>query len=225
VTYDDLRERVLGLAGVSVMRGDWTDYWSFGSGSMPTATSLSRRGKRLAEAASASSLGSAGAATAEVYERLDLFDEHTFGYWDTAHGHQQNQTIELLKASLAHEGYELASYEIMQALEALAGNPPADRDVSAVLLCNPANEERAITPRLPSSWIAPPEAARRTYRASRFAYDGRAWESGFPGGDGHVFAPITVPALLGRRANREPQAVRAPAASPWDRRHRIRLQL
>lgn len=191
VTYDDLRERVLGLAGVSVQRGDWTDYWSFGSGSMPTATSLSRRGKRLAEAAS--SLGSAGAATAEAYERLDLFDEHTFGYWDTARGHQHTQTIELLKASFAHEGYELASYELMQALEALAGNPPADRDVSAVLLCNPADDELAVTPRLPSSWVAPPEVVRRTYRASRFAYDGRAWESGFPGDDGHVFAPITVP--------------------------------
>jgi hypothetical protein len=62
-----------------------------------------------------------------------------------------------------------------------------------VLLCNPTNDELAITPRLPSSWVAPPEALRRTYRASRFSYDGRAWEPGFPGNDGHVFAPITVP--------------------------------
>src|SRR4029077_15905949 len=47
--------------------------------------------------------------------------------------------------------------------------------------------------RLPSAWVAPPEAVRRTYRASRLAYDGRAWESGFPGDDGHTFAPITLP--------------------------------
>jgi alpha-mannosidase len=191
VTYDDLRERVLELGGVPVQRGDWTDYWSFGSGSMPTATSLSRRGKRLV--AAASGLCSPSAAAGEANERLDLFDEHTFGYWDTARGHPQTQTIELLKASLGHEGYELASYELMQALDSLAGNPPADRDVSAVLLCNPTDDELAITPRLTSRWIAPPEAMRPTYRASRFAYDGRAWEPGFPGPDGHVFAPITVP--------------------------------
>jgi alpha-mannosidase len=191
VTYDDLRERVLRLAGVSLLRGDWTDYWSIGSGSMPTATSLSRRGKRLVEAASG--LGSPSAAAAEAIERFDLFDEHTFGYWDTARAHPQTQTIELLKASLAHEGFELASYEIMQALEALAGNPPADRDVSAVLLCNPADDELTVTPRLPSKWVAPPEAVRRTYRASRFAYEGRAWESGYPGDDGQIFAPVTIP--------------------------------
>jgi alpha-mannosidase len=191
VTYDDLRERVLNLTDVAAQRGDWTDYWSLGSGSMPTATALSRRGKRLVEAASR--LRSFASAAAEANERLDLFDEHTFGYWDTARAHSQTQTIEILKASLAHEGYELASHEIMQALEVLAGNPPADRDVSAVLLCNPANDELTITPRLPSPWVAPAEPVRRTYLASRFAYDGRAWESGFPGDDGHVFAPITVP--------------------------------
>jgi alpha-mannosidase len=190
-TYDDLREQVLGLAGVSSQRGDWTDYWSFGSGSMPAATSLGRRGKRLLEAASR--LSEPSVAATEANDRLDLFDEHTFGYWDTADAHPQTQTAELLKASLAHEGHELASYELMQALEALAGNAAADRDVSAVLLCNPADDELTVTPRLPATWLAPPEAMRRTYRASRFAYDGRAWEPGFPGDDGQVFAPVTVP--------------------------------
>ena len=190
VTYDDLRERVLRLSGISPLRGDWTDYWSFGSGSMPNATSLSRRGKRLVEAASG--LRSPSAAS-EAHERLDLFDEHTFGYWDTAQRHPQSQTIELLKASLAHEGFELASYELMQALDGLAGNPSADRDVSAVLLCNWTDDELAVAPRLPSSWVAPSEAVSRTYRARRFAYEGRAWEPGFPGDDRNVFAPITIP--------------------------------
>jgi alpha-mannosidase len=191
VTYDDLRERVLGFDSASTQRGDWTDYWSFGSGSMPAATSLGRRGKRLLEAASR--LREPSVAAAEASDRLDLFDEHTFGYWDTARAHPQTQTIELLKAALAHEGHELASYELMQALELLAGNPPADRDISAVLVCNSGDDELTVTPRLPSTWIAPHETARRTYRASRFAYDGRAWESGFPGDDGYVFAPVTVP--------------------------------
>ena len=148
------------------------------------------------QAPSRGSLGasvSPSATAAEANDRLDLFDEHTFGYWDTARAHPQTQTIELLKASLAHEGHELASFELMHALEGLADNVSADRDVGAVLLCNPADDDRAITPRVPSAWIAPHETARRTYRASRFAYDGRAWETGFTGDDGHVFAPVTIP--------------------------------
>jgi alpha-mannosidase len=190
-TYDDLRQHMIGLDGVPVLRGDWTDYWSFGMASTPRATSLSRRGKRLLEAASR--LRPLRAVAIEAHEQLDLFDEHTFGYWDTAGAHRQNQSIELLKTSLAHEGYELAAYELMDALEEVAGNAPADRDASAVLLCNWTVDERAITPQLPSSWIARPDAMRRTYRASRFACGGRAWELGFPGNDGQAFAPITMP--------------------------------
>jgi hypothetical protein len=68
---------------------------------------------------------------------------------------------------------------------------------------------------------------RRTYRASRVAYDGRPWEPGFPGDDGHVFAPVTVPGRswvvepIERLARFEPRLLRhaiedVPSNSTYD---------
>ena len=37
-------------------------------------------------------------------DAIDLYDEHTFGYYDSRHSHPQAQTTELLKQAPAHEG-------------------------------------------------------------------------------------------------------------------------
>ena len=61
---------------------------------MPTATALNQRAKRLLAAAEA--LAPDGAAMAQqAAERIDLYDEHTFGYWDTNDDHPQAQTTDV----------------------------------------------------------------------------------------------------------------------------------
>jgi len=62
---------------------------------------------------------------------IDLYDEHTFGYYDSRHSHPQAQTTELLKQALAHEGYELVSFALMSALDNLADNPTRIAAVTA----------------------------------------------------------------------------------------------
>jgi len=69
-------------------------------------------------------------ALARAADAIDLYDEHTFGYYDSHHSHPQAQTTELLKQALAHEGYELVSFALMSALDNLAGNPTEDRGVT-----------------------------------------------------------------------------------------------
>ena len=194
-TLEDLRERALAVPEdeLDSLRGDWTDYWAFGCGSAPIATALNQRAKKLLAAASVLAGEEKHPALRQGSESVDLYDEHTFGYWDTVDEHPQTQTVELLKQALAHEGYELASFALMHALERLAGNPPADKGIKGVLLCNPGPRPLTVRPELPNAWFAEPEpSTERTYRASRMVYDGRSWESGFPGEAPRAFGPIEL---------------------------------
>lgn len=190
VTLDDVRERAFGVteADIPTLRGDWTDYWAFGHGSAPIATALNQRAKPLAAAASALA-GEDGDVVRRAMECIDLYDEHTFGYWDTVDEHPQTQTIELLKHALAHEGYELASFAVMDGLERLAGNSAADRGVAAVLICNTGPDALTVSPVLPAAWFTDPQ---RTYRASRMVYDGRSWEARFAADDARLFGPVEL---------------------------------
>ena len=177
-TFDDLRERASAVpeGDLARLRGDWTDYWSLGYGSAPIPTALSRRAKPLLEAASRLDGGHQQDAAERARERIDLYDEHTFSYWDTTDDHPQAQTLEALKQALAHEGYELAALSVMQELERIAGNATADRRIKGVLLCNTASRAVTVRPALPESWFDTDPSTDRTYRAARIAYDGRSWE-------------------------------------------------
>jgi len=193
-TFDDLRERAMAVpdSQLQVMRGDWTDYWNFGCAASPIATALNQSAKPLL--AAAERLGAKPATVREAQEKIDLYDEHTCGYYDSNADHPQAQTTEILKQALAHEGHELAAFSLIAALEQLAGNPVADKGFKAVLFCNPSPRSIAIRPELPSAWFAAPEPmTERTYRASRMFYDGRPWGSRFGAGGSRSFGRIELP--------------------------------
>jgi alpha-mannosidase len=191
-TLDDLRERAMDVPddALPILRGDWTDYWSFGCGSVPVETALNKRSRTLLAAAAALSDGSDTDLLHDASAAVDLYDEHTFGYWDTADEHPQTQTIELLARALAHEGHELVSLALMDGLERLAENPRVDGAVSSVLFCNPSSYSVTLFPELPAEWF---EASGRSYRARRLAYDGRSWANAYPGPDAHRFGCIDIP--------------------------------
>jgi alpha-mannosidase len=208
-TFDDLRRRALTIPDdeLPVLRGDWTDYWSFGYGSAPGATSLNQRAKALAAAASSIAGAQTSPLIGRALEQIDLYDEHTFGYWDTADEHPLTQTTELLKQARAHEGHELAGFAVMDALERLAGNPVADKGVTRVLLCNPSLQPISVYPELPEAWFFEPNglgehayqasridvASERTYRASRMAYEGGPRWDGSAVEGARVFGRLDLP--------------------------------
>lgn len=193
-TFDDLRERAMRMPEdlLPVMRGDWTDYWNFGCAASPIATARSRQAKPLIKAASL--LGGHPESLEVAMDKLDLYDEHTCGYYDSDHAHPQAQTTELLKQAFAHEGHELAAFALMDGLDRLAGNPVADRGIARVLLVNRGAEPLTVRPELPADWFAErTPASDRSYRASRMFYAGRSWGEGFPGAHTRVFGPIELP--------------------------------
>ncbi len=190
-TFDDLRERAMNVpdSQLPVMRGDWTDYWNFGCAASPIATARNRQAKPLIEAASL--LGGHGESLANAMEKVDLYDEHTCGYYDSDHAHPQAQTTEMLKQVLAHEGHEFAAFALMDGLERLAQNPPADRGIESVLLVNPGPEPLTMSIELPEAWFG--STSERSYRASRMFYDGRPWAERFPGPNSRAFGRVHLP--------------------------------
>ncbi len=193
-TFDDLRERAAMVpdAALPVLRGDWTDYWNFGCAASPVATARNQQAKPLIEAAER--LGGNPAALARAKEKIDLYDEHTCGYYDSDHANPQAQTTETLKQALAHEGHEHAAFSLMDALERLAQNPPADKGIERVLLVNPGPRPLVMRPELPADWFAArTPATERTYRASRMFHDGRPWSDRFPGSRSRAFGPVPLP--------------------------------
>lgn len=192
-TFDDLRERAMRVpdAALRRMRGDWTDFWNFGCASSPMATARNQRAKPLATAAEL--LGGDAIALSQALEKIDLYDEHTCGYYDSDHRHPQAQTTELLKQALAHEGHEYAAFALMDGLERLAKNPRADKRIERILLANPGPQPLTVRPELPEGWFQmDTPATERSYRASRMFHDGRSWETRFTGANPRVFGPVEL---------------------------------
>jgi len=195
-TFDDLRQRAMTVpeSRLPILRGDWTDFWDFGCAASPVATALNQTAKPLTEAAIVLSGNDPHPAIRQAWEKMDLYDEHTCGYYDSTAGHPQAQTTELLKQSLAHEAHELSAFALMDALERLAENPLADKGLKGVLLANPGQSSITIWPELPEAWFAPATPiSERTYRASRMFYDGRPWTRCFTAGKTRSFGPVELP--------------------------------
>jgi alpha-mannosidase len=192
-TFDDLRERIDRIPDddIPVLRGDWTDFWSFGAASTPVATSVNQQTKPLLTTAEA--LGADASLIAEAAERVDLFDEHTWSHWDSQPGSPQAQAIGAIKQAGAHEGHELAAFAVMDGLERLAANPVADKGIAGMLVCNPTAYPRTVALDLPDAWFAEPTAAtERTYRASRMASENRPWRVPAPGEPRRELGPIDL---------------------------------
>jgi len=178
-TLGDVRHRATRIddRDLPILRGDWTDFWNFGCASAPIATGLNRRSKPLLQAAAlVASTENEQRVLVRAADAIDLYDEHTFGYYDSRPSHPQAQTTELLKQALAHEGHELVSFALMSALDNLANNPAEDCGGDRMLIVN--TSDTAVEVALPvrdGALAIPFRDSERTYRASRLSYDNRPW--------------------------------------------------
>jgi len=162
VTTEDLAERARAIPDdqLPLLEGDWTDYWNFGSASTATLVRRSRAAKRALAAADqlASDARSTPLARAEERARdlLDLFDEHTWTYWDTAAQDDNGAIQDALKAAPAVEAGELARYVLIHELEATARNPAHSENApDDVVLFNPSPLARREYVEIPTAWRKP----------------------------------------------------------------------
>lgn len=189
VTSEDLAERIDTIPSeqLPLLSGDWTDYWNFGCASTATHVSRSRAAKRALSAADRVSQNARPLAVARAADRardlLDLFDEHTWTYWDTQTRGDACTIQDHLKAAPAVEAGELAKYVLVHELEAIAQNPShSEVAPDHVVLFNPSPLARSEYVEIPSAWRNPGPRLR----TERFKPD--------PVGDVDVCGPIDIPA-------------------------------
>ena len=177
---------------IPLVRGDWTDYWNFGCASTAGATRLNQNAKAALFAAELLEAGRAGAprppALASVsrraWEALNLYDEHTWSYFNTDPDHPQMQAQTHLKKTCAYEARELADYLLANELETLAGNPLQSGRPEGVLLVNTGGLARTHWVPIPEDW----RKEGRRLRTNRFQY-----ESLHPSQAAPLFGPVELP--------------------------------
>jgi len=162
VTTEDLLERIrlIPEENLPLLSGDWTDYWNFGCASTAGNVARSRAAKRALDTADRLVVAPRSVAVAQVAERakdlLDLFNEHTWSYWDTVGGLDPALVQDHLKATLAIEARELAGYVLTHELETLAGNAAhSETPPDHVLFVNPSAIARTEYIEIPIAWRKP----------------------------------------------------------------------
>jgi alpha-mannosidase len=161
VTSEDLRERIQALPADRLPRlsGDWTDYWNFGCASTAAVVARSRAAARtldLAERQAPEPSVDVRRVIDRARDLLDLFNEHTWSYWDTDGRSEPARVQDHLKAASVFEAFELARFALVHALETLAGNK-AQSEVAPdqVLLVNPSPVARTEYVDIPAAWRSP----------------------------------------------------------------------
>ena len=157
VTPEDLLARAQTL-DLPEYRGDWTDYWNFGTGSSARETRLAHAARHTLAAADVAALqrapardSGAPAVAREAYAALALWDEHTWGHYASVSDPDRDAVTAAwhLKAAPAYQANALARYTLAEQLEALAGNPRHAATTAGVLLFNPTPFARRDYVRLP----------------------------------------------------------------------------
>ena len=203
VTPSDLLDRLrkIPAASLPVLSGDWTDYWSFGSGSTAYETAVSRKARfalqaadllaaaHTATAASRGYNGQRGRARERVHDRawadLALFCEHTWTFWDPSPDLPPARAQSALKTAVAHQARERAQYLLISELESLSSAPAQSEGPDHLLIVNPVQTAQRAYVRVPESWLKP----GKRLRSVRFTWaeqsEGRS--------RGQVYGPFELP--------------------------------
>jgi len=196
VTSEDLAARISALPEKSLplQSGDWTDYWNFGCASTAADVARNRAAKRslaaaemIADARKAEWSAGVRDAAERCQDNIDLYDEHTWGYWDTRPGVEPCGVQEHLKSTFSFEGRELAQYLLTHELDALAENPAiSGQSPDEILLVNPSPVARREPVEIPAAWRKP----GNWLRCMRFVPTARAeyWTGT------EICGPVEVPA-------------------------------
>jgi alpha-mannosidase len=172
VTPEQLFEKLRSLpeAALPVHRGDWTDYWVFGSGSFALETAMMRRA-HAAWAAARTLATVAGIrpdprVEAEALRHILLAHEHTVTAFCSTAALGPSRRMEPFpvaeqwnhKAAYCASALSWARLLRRDALDAVAGNPVQARQATGLLAFNPSDLPRRACVRVPRDLLAGQDA-------------------------------------------------------------------
>lgn len=141
------------------VRGDWSDYWNFGSASSATETRVNRNTARRLQSAGIlnTTLPNCEDKTRrslEAWRNLLLFDEHTWGPDRTVQSAQADPIDEqwVLDAAYAWRARSITGLLLRDALDQISQNPADLTGPRSVLCFNPAPQARDCFIRVPRVW-------------------------------------------------------------------------
>ena len=143
---------------IPVYRGDWTDYWNFGSASTAYETKVNRRSKSSMKAADLlASVNGFGTKRlhAEAWRQINYFDEHTWGANTsiTQPDSPYTQASWMHKAHMAYQGNSLSGFLLHEQMEKLSGNPAQSGEPEGVLLLNASHVEQTVDVRVAEQYL------------------------------------------------------------------------
>ena len=160
ITPEHLLQRLerIPADSLTVLRGDWSDFWSYGVGSAAHETALNANSKQklFSSGLLATTLPEdprLGKLQSDAWDQVVSFDEHTWGFWASASApnHPHSVSTELKKRCMAHDGQELARYTLASRLANYSGNPLMSTS-TGLLAVNPSPLRQALTVELPTGW-------------------------------------------------------------------------
>lgn len=168
VTPEQLFEKVGALpeSALPVHRGDWTDYWSSGSGSLALETQMMRRANSAWLTARSLAVASGVALDPglerEMLRHLFLAHEHTVTVFCSTAAFGPSRQSEPLpiaqqwnhKAAYCASALSQAQMLRRDALDAVAKNPLQTRTCGGLLAHNPSAQPRRVVLRVPADILA-----------------------------------------------------------------------
>ncbi len=161
VTPEQLLERIKEIPRESlpVVKGDWTDWWSYGVGSSAFETKVTRRAKQslytieMLQAFNDPDSRSTDIIN-DIWEDIKIYDEHTWGNWASTYQPDDGMVREewYLKAHPAYRAASLTDYLLIKELDKWAGNPPVSTKRNGLLLVNTSGSEQKTYFNLPEKW-------------------------------------------------------------------------
>ncbi len=144
---------------IPVVKGDWSDYWNFGSASSATETRISlntattMRDIDLLNAFGKPS-GQMDAVMKMIWKDINFYDEHTWGAYNPLELTNPFPTAQwYMKAAPAYEGMAYSKFALTKQLQQLAGNPVASQELEGVMLFNPTGSTIKYYPQIPGDWF------------------------------------------------------------------------
>lgn len=191
-TPRDILERIkqIPYTSILVIKGDWTDFWNFGSASSAAETRLSlNTSSTLSVIDFLDAFGKKNMQLEDdikkIWKDVKLYDEHTWGAYNTLEINNPFVTAQWnMKAFPVYEGNAYSKFVIVKQLQSFANNPPSSAELQGVLLFNPTGSKIKYYAQIPEDWFI--KGKRIELRLMSGAFFERA------PGKGQVYGPIEL---------------------------------
>jgi len=161
-TPETLKKRVFEkeTKDLPIMRGDWSDYWNFGSASTARETKISRCSKELIRKAEV--LSTVNGKTDNRYKKVVndaylnamLYEEHTWGASQSVTDPNDIEVYsqEVQKKIMAYEFADMSTLAIFKQLEAFTKNPIQSMNQDGIIVVNTSDVPKKAKLYIPNDY-------------------------------------------------------------------------